>query len=346
MSLAQILERYRQSLTARYPVTPEIAQAISAITQCRTEELGSSRYHCPDCDQAQCYPLSCGHRHCPRCQQSCNADWLEKQQQKLLPVHYYLITFTLPYQLRRTLWAHQKAGYQGMFSIAAQLLKDFAARTQGLAASPGFTVVLHTHDRKLNYHPHLHVLLPGGGYDAAKQCWVKKRGKYLFNQTALANVWRARILAWFNQQQWSIPTGIPATWVVNCKKVGYGLPALKYLARYLYRGVFNEDNILSECEGKVTYQYKDSQTRQMTSRAMDSTSFLWQVMQHVLPKGFHRCRDYGLLRGNNKVLLRRIQLMLNATTVVIEGTAQKKPTVCLCPHCQHPMQLVGVFRRR
>jgi len=344
MRLAQLLKNNLSNLKAHYPLTPDMLQALNAIIDCRSPEADLSRYQCKHCQHQQDYPLSCGHRHCPQCQQNTANAWLIRQQAKLLPVQYFMITFTLPYQLRAAIWREQKTGYQAMFQIAAKLLKDFAARDKGLEATPGFTMVLHTHNRQFDYHPHLHVIITGGGFNAKRQCWVNKRGKYLFNETALAKVWRARILDWFNRQQWPVPAGIGDIWVVNCIRVGYGLPALKYLARYLYRGVLSEQNILGERQGHIEYQYRDSKTRQMKTRTVKTECFLYRVLIHVLPKGFHRCRDYGFACPNQKALLKRIQLLLHVH--ISAAPPEQAKTLCPCPCCRQPMNFIGIVRRR
>ncbi len=344
MRLAPILKKSWDALSQAHYLNSDMCQASKAITSCRSEQSDASLYYCGQCYHQQAYPLSCGHRHCPQCQHNATKDWLSRQQQKLLPVNYFMLTFTLPYQMRKTIWQHQRQSYQAMFRIAAQLIKDFAYRDKQLNVVPGFTIVLHTHNRRLDFHPHLHVIVTGGGYCPKRQCWVKKKGKYLFNQTALAKVWRARILDWFNQQNWPVANNIPSTWVVNCKRVGHGLPALKYLARYLYRGVISEKAIVQSDAKTTTFEYKDSKTGKKSQRTLATTEFLYNVLQHVLPKGFHRCRDYGFLNGNQKVLLRRIQLLLGVRLTPMKE--KPDPAPCLCPHCNHPMIFVDIFRRR
>jgi hypothetical protein len=150
-----------------------------------------------------------------------------------------------------------------MFRVAAGLLKDFAARSPRLADDIGFTAVLHTHSRTLDYHPHLHLVVPGGSYDPRRRQWRKLRHRYLFNAGALARVWRARLLAALRDEAGlTVPSGLPEQWVVDCRRVGRGLPALQYLSRYLYRGVLPERNILREEAGQVTFRYRDSQSGQ------------------------------------------------------------------------------------
>jgi hypothetical protein len=203
------------------------------------------------------------------------------------------------------------------------------------------TAVLHTHTRRLDYHPHLHVVVPGGGIDTRRRQWKKKKGKYLFNAFALAKVFRARFLAAVRVAGLALPEKLPQKWVVDCTHVGKGLPALQYLSRYLYRGVIRENNIIANRDGKVTFQYTDSRTGATDTRTLKGEDFLWLVLQHVLPKGFRRVRDYGFLHGNAQKLLSRVQLVLR----VIVNTLPPRPRPLFkCPHCQAPMTVVAVRR--
>jgi len=193
----------------------------------------------------------------------------------------------------------------------------------------------------LDYHPHLHVIVPGGGVDRVRRQWKKKKGKYLFNEFALADVFRARFLTAINAAGLSIPAHLPAQWVTNCKHVGKGEPALEYLSRYLYRGVISENNIVANRGGKVTFRYLESKTGKTQTRTLKGEDFLWRVLQHVLPKGFRRIRDYGFLHGNAKRLLSLVQLVLR---VVIEARTPRPRPVFKCPKCQSPMHITGFAR--
>ena len=160
-------------------------------------------------DTAQWRPLSCGNRNCPQCQNHEASKWIDRQQAKLLPVPYFMVTFTLPCELRFLAWHHQKAVYSLLFTCTASTLKDFGLNPRFLGADIGMSMVLHTHSRKLDYHPHMHVVIPGGGVDKRTRQWKKKKGKYLFNQNALAKVFRARFLTALNQAGFSIPKKVP-----------------------------------------------------------------------------------------------------------------------------------------
>jgi len=267
-----------------------------------------------------------------------NVTMAGSSQAKLLPVEYFMVTFTLPYELRSLAWKHQTVMYNILFDCAASTLKDFGLNPNNLGAEIGMTGVLHTHSRRLDYHPHCHFIVPGGGINWLRKQWVKLKGKYLFNEFALAKVFRARCLEAFNQAQLSIPYGVPQKWVVHCKKVGHGKPALKYLSRYLYRGVISEKNIISNENGYVTFQYIDSQTGKTQYRRLKGEDFCWRVLQHVLPKGFRRVRDYGFLHGNAKKKLHLVQLVLQ---VIVEKLIPRHRPVFSCPHCQSPMNIIG-----
>jgi hypothetical protein len=256
-----------------------------------------------------------------------------------------MVTFTLPYELRVLAHSHPKALYQAMFAVASGVLKDFALKQN--KGELGFTIVLHTHSRQRNLHPHLHVIVAGGRYDASKQAWHKGNKHYLFNAFALAKLWRARMLHAINQHSlMSLPSHLPERWVVDCRGVGIGEPALEYLSRYLYRGVLPDKDIICIEENTVTFRYKDSQTKLWKTRTLPTLKFLMLILQHVLPKGLQRVRDYGFLRGNAKALRQRIQMLLlplfyqmSTKTTPIRSKATRA-----CPCCQHEMNCVGVSR--
>jgi hypothetical protein len=323
-------------------------RAIYAMLSCKTGNQGCSQWYCFHCQHDDRLPLSCGHRHCPQCQQRTTTDWLMRQQSKLLPVHYFMVTFTLPYELRPLARKNPKALYQSMFSVAASVLKDFAKRKHG--GEIGFTIVLHTHSRQRNLHPHLHIIVASGSYNKARNQWHKGDSKYLFNAFALAKVWRARMLdAIKHHANLSLDNTeiLPTKWVVDCRKVGYGLPALKYLSRYLYRGVLPDKDIIDTSNNTVTFKYKDGQTQATKKRTRPTLKFLWLILQHVLPKGLQRVRDYGFLHGNAKRLRIRIQAILlhlfNWKLPLLTETNQSKAKR-ICPCCQHEMKCVGISR--
>jgi hypothetical protein len=340
MELAPIINQYYDTFMEKYSTTvlPGHLKAMNAICCCRTPNSGEVYVQCPDCHHGEWHPLSCGHRSCPKCQNHEASQWIDRQQNKLLPVDYFMTTFTLPFELRSLTWSHQRKVYSLLFPCVAGILTDFGLNPKHLGAEIGMTMVLHTHSKKLDFHPHLHVVVPGGGVDKRRRQWKKKKGKYLFNEFALATVFRARFLAALKDAGLSIPEKVSAQWVVDCKHVGNGITALKYLSRYLYRGVISEKNIVSNQNGRVTFRYIESKTGKTRYRTLNGEDFLHLIMQHVLPKGFRRVRDYGFLHGNAKKLLFLIQLILH---VVIKEIVSRLRPVFKCPCCNSPMVIVG-----
>jgi hypothetical protein len=220
------------------------------------------------------------------------------------------------------------------------LCKDFGLNDKTLTAELAMMAVLHTHTRRLDYHPHIHVVVPGGGVNRRRNEWRKIKGDYLFNGFQLATVFRARLLKAIDNAGLMLPI-TPEKWVVQCQLVGKGLPALKYLSRYLYRGVIGNKNIIADDGTHVTFQYKDSKTNTMKTRTLRGENFIALVLQHTLPKGFRRARDYGFLHGNAKQLLKRVQWLLQ---VVIPTFDPAKRPRFICKQCQSLMSVVGITR--
>ncbi len=181
MQLASILDHYHDAFLGQYGsrLLPAHLRAIVTIRCCRTPEAGQVLVQCPDCGYATERPRSCGHRSCPQCQNHETSLWLDRHQAKLLPVDYFTATFTLPYELRFLARDHQSLVYDLLFACASTTLKDFGLNPEHLGAGIGMTAVLHTHSRRLDYHPHVHVVVPGGGVEKARKQRKKKKNKYL-----------------------------------------------------------------------------------------------------------------------------------------------------------------------
>jgi hypothetical protein len=340
MKISSIINQYQDRFITKYSntVLPSHLKAINAICNCRTPAAGELYVGCPDCNHAEWKPLSCGHRSCPQCQNHEASQWIDRQQKKLLPVPYFLITFTLPYELRSLVYYNQRLMFSLFFVCVASTLKDFGLNPKKLGAQIGMTMVLHTHSRRLDFHPHIHVVIPGGGVDKRRRQWKKKKGKFLFYHKSLAKVFRARFLKALNESELTMPRQVPKEWVVDCSHAGKGITAIKYLSRYLYRGVISEKNIISNHNGMVTFKYTESKTGTTRFRNLKGADFLNLLIQHVLPKGFRRARDYGFLHSNAKKLLFLVQLILY---VKIKGIEQRPRPVFKCPCCKSPMIIFG-----
>jgi hypothetical protein len=178
-------------------------------------------------------------------------------------------------------------------------MRTFSANDKQLAGTPGAITVLHTHSRRLDYHPHVHLVMPAAAIDPERRLWRTKKGErdskdngaYLFNHKALAKVFRAKMLDALARAGLVLPEQTPDTWVAHCKAVGAGDQALTYLGRYLYRGVIAEKDILACDNGKVTFRYRNAKTGHTDTRTVSGPEFLCLVLQHVLPKGFRRARS-------------------------------------------------------
>ncbi|MDO8772342.1 MAG: transposase [Burkholderiaceae bacterium] len=349
ISVASIIERFEADYLTQYQnaILPSHRQALHAMKLCRSTSGVHMLAQCSGCEEQRFVPHSCGHRNCPHCQQFESQQWIERQTRKLVPGSYFLITFTLPAELRGLAWHHQRTVYATLMECAWDTLCTFSQNHKHLQGSPGAVAVLHTHSRRLEFHPHVHLTMPAAALDADKRLWrtLRRSAKgdgYLFNHKALAKVFRAKLLATLMDAGLALPPDLPEKWVVDCKSVGNGEKALVYLGRYLYRGVIQEKDII-RCEGgQVTYRYRDSKTKKLTVRTVSGATFLWLVLQHVLPKGFRRSRNYGFLHPNSKRLIELLKLLVFKLAPSSPATPTPRPQL-LCTCCGAAMVII---RRR
>ncbi|MER2493897.1 IS91 family transposase, partial [Catenovulum sediminis] len=238
INLAIIANRYANAMIEKYAnqIRPEHLRVLDDIQLCHTQALGRIEYQCRDCKTLQQNYPSCGNRHCPSCQQHHNMQWLQHQQQRLLPTQYYLVTFTLPSQWRGLCYGYQKTVFNALFNSATDTLASFFNRDKQLGAQFGCCMVLHTHSRQLEFHPHVHCIVPALALDKSGKLVKQKRGRYLFNAQNLAKVFRAKMHQALTDAKLKVPRS-PKSWIADCQHVGQGEKALIYLSRYLYRGV-------------------------------------------------------------------------------------------------------------
>lgn len=332
--LASVLKIYEKDFIQKYQhcLLPGHLKAMSAIKTCRSSHSPKMLLQCEDkvCRHQTLVPHSCGHRHCPYCQNHETQKWIGKQLQKQVPAEYFMLTFTLPRQLRNLAWHKQRCFYTLMFESVWQTLKLFFLNDRKLGGIPGVIAVLHTHSRKLNFHPHIHIVLPAAAIDMGTRLWRVKKGKYLFNHKALAKVFRAKMLEAISVNGFKIPPHNPQKWVVDCLHVGKGDKALLYLGQYLYRGVIKEKDILSCENGKVTFRYRCSKTKKYKTRTIAAVHFLWLVFQHILPRGFRRARNFGFLHPNSKKMILILQWILRFNPFKGPQLKKRKRMICTC----------------
>lgn len=332
---SSIIKTFESSFIAQYgdklPSAPRYA--LTAMRDCRTAQSLKMRVECTDCHQTLYVPHSCGHRNCPHCQAHESQQWIERQLKKQVPADYFLVTFTIPSEFRGLAWKHRRTLFDLMLKCSWSTLKTFSQNDKKLQGVPGAIAVLHTHSRQLNFHPHVHVVIPAGAIDQEKRLWQTKKSKkpFLFKHKALAKVFRARMLEAIVQEELTLPAKHPEKWVVDCKHVGSGEKALIYLGRYLYRGVIQEKDIVACENGYVTFRYEDSKTQQTEYKTVTGEQFLWLILQHVLPKGFRRTRNFGFLHPNSKRLIQLLQLICKLDPNRALAWFRKRPSMkCAC----------------
>jgi hypothetical protein len=312
----QYLEQFGSAMPARQ------REVLQHILRCRTPALGGELFGCPDCAQYHYRYHSCNDRHCPLCGATDAEHWLEQQRQRLLlPVPYFLVTFTVPDPLRSWIRSHPQLGYEILFDASAQALQDLAANPKRLGAQLGMLGILHTWSRTLIYHPHLHYLIPGGGLSPDQRQWIPSRPKFLLASKPLAQHFRTlfreqlekrapEALATLSAKIWKQP------WVVDTQAAGSGENALAYLARYVFKTATSNRSLQLLPSGKVLWPYRDSNTGQQESIPLESTELIRRFLQHVLPQGFHRVRLFGWLHPAAKVRGNRVRALLEQAPIL------------------------------
>lgn len=341
--LSSIINTFEQSFLDTYQniLLPGHNKALQDMKLCRSEQGLHMLARCTDedCTEQVYIPHSCGHRNCPHCQNHENWQWIENQLSKQLPARYYLLTFTLPKQLREIAWKNQKIVYSLMFQCVQDVLKTFTKNDKTLGGSAGFTCLLHTHARNLDFHPHIHVVMPGASINQKTGQWRVKSSKYLFNHKNLAKVFRAKFLEAVVDLGLHVPGTTPKDWVVDCKDVNNGDKAIIYLGKYLYKGVIQEKDILRCENGMVTFRYMHAKSKEYRTRTVTGEYFLYLLMLHVLPKGFQRTRCYGFLHACSKKLIKFLQLVLRIPPLTMLKQ-QKERAKITCPVCGAKMKIV------
>lgn len=321
---------------------PSHHRAMQDIERCRTESLGGQLYYCARCDQQRYSYHSCKNRHCPKCQNEQAKDWLQEQQRLLLPVTHFLITFTLPAELRVLARSNQNTIYNLLFRASSAALQQLAQDPRFVGARLGMVGVLHTWTRQLLYHPHLHYIVTGGGLTADGR-WRAARKDFLVPVKALSLIFRAKfrdelkkfaLFALVNPRVWI------NDWVVHSEPVGNGAQAFQYLAPYIFRVALSNNRLRKLEQGHVTFSYKESATEQVKHCTVSAHEFIRRFLQHVLPPRFIKVRYYGLLSPSNRQLLQQArQLLATPTSQLKPAVLQpREPRPLLsCPYCHGPL---------
>lgn len=345
--LADVLRRHGPAYLERHQeaILPSHAQAIRDIVRCRTPLLGGHQAECDQCGREHLLYHSCGNRACPRCGHDATTKWIDRQRELLLPVRYFHVVFTLPSELRRIVRSHQQPLLSVLFQAAFETLAELCADPHFLGAEQiGALALLHTWTRTLEWHPHIHMLVPGGGLAGDGRTWLPipgRRKRFLVPVRALAKRFRGRFLHLARRALPDVPLPeIPwgKRWVVFAKPAVQGPDkVLDYLGRYVFRTALSDKAIVGCDEHSVTFTYRPSDGSPPRTMTLPANEFLRRFLQHVLPKGFHRVRAYGLLHPAHRATLRRLQLQL-ATPATPEPLVPQPPARprLRCPHCGQP----------
>ena len=348
--LAEILAAHWPAYAAKFGrlIPDEQHAAVRAIRRCRTPALGGQLYRC-GCGREHYAYHSCNHRACPRCGRDDAAAWLAQQRTRLLPVPYFLVTLTVPAELREPIRAAQRAWYDALLKAGAGAVQDLAAQPKHLGAELGVTAVLQTWTRDLRYHPHVHLLVPGGGLTPNQLRWVRVQdAAYFLPQVKLAARFKGRLKEWLQAEQPELCARVPAQvwwvkWVADIQPVGSGEAALKYLAAYLCRPPLHESQLERWDAQTVTFRYRENggATKRCT---VSGEEFVRRVLQHVLPKSFQRVRHYGWLGAAAQRKRDRIAALLDWRAPALVPPAPVPPPVC--PGCGKTMVLIGQLARK
>lgn len=300
------------------PLSEEKRRVARAIVQCRTAALGAHAWCCQSCSHLEASYNSCRNRHCPKCQYRKQQEWLEKRESELLDVNYFHVVFTIPHVLKPLFQTNPKKCYALLFAAVAETLKEVALRPKNLGAQIGFLAVLHTWTQKLEYHPHIHCVVPGGGLCPQSGEWIDSPKKYFLPVRILSMVFRAKLLEKLDRaieggkllaQGLEVSRRLAAAarkrWVVYSKPPFAGpKQVLQYLARYTHRIAISNARILSLEQGEVRFRYRDrSDGNRHKTLTLAAAEFLRRFLQHVLPRGLVRLRYYGFLAQSQKATL-------------------------------------------
>lgn len=340
-SVAAVVRRFGAAYCERSgaALLPSHRRALRDLAACRTAVLGGHVTQCDACGVEHYVYHSCRNRHCPTCHGAATEAWLAARETELLPVPYFHVVFTLPSELRDLVRRHQRVLLNALMTTAAEALQALARDPHYGGGTLGILAVLHTWTRAMLYHPHVHCLVPAGAWAPHARTWRPARGNFLVPVRAVGVRFRARFLA---RLRASLP-GVevpPAVWrkpwVVYCKPTvqGSGL-VLRYLARYVHRVAISNARIRAITADRIDFSNKDAERHQWRMMTLSGVEFLRRFLQHVLPRGFHKVRYYGLWRPAAAPLRAALQQQLGAasSTPADVHDPVAPPPVDRCPHC-------------
>ena len=347
-TVAEVFRRfgpaYLQQVGTRLPAAHR--RVIRSIIACRSESLGTLHYACTACHRPFELYRSCGNRHCPTCGGAKNHAWLSKRIDRLLPVPHFMITFTVPAALRPFFLHHQRISYNAFFSASSSVLSRLASEDTWFPGdTPGFFGVLHTWGRTLQYHPHIHYIVPAGAFDRQTHRWHHSREAFFVPVRILSRLVRQRFFSLISNA--GLLRDLPPDlfhrdWNVDSRPVGTGRRAVKYLSAYVFRTAISDKRIVAISDDSVAFRYTDSKSGNAAQMSLAPIDFIGRFLHHVLPTGFMRIRYYGFLHPASAMPLALAATLLEAFADV-RAAARRRPqaTPPFCPRCSGP----GTFLR-
>jgi len=334
-------------------------RAIKDILKCRTAALGGHLFHCDRCDKDLFSYHSCKNRNCPKCQRQENEAWLQTQLQLLLPLTYFMVTFTLPEELREIARSNQRLIYDIFFKTSAAALQQLARDPRFIGAKIGMVGVLQTWTRALFYHPHIHYIVPGGGLSKDGKRWLSSKGRFLVHVKPLSKLFRAKFREELRKRDQHLFQQVPQQawtkgWVLHSEPVGNGEKALLYLSKYLRNVAISNHRILEHRQNLVTFRFKDPKTQQQRYLTLSAEEFIRRFLQHVLPYRFVKVRYYGILAPKNRPMLNAARKLSGLKSTPPQDIKKKAlpqnpaPTEksIACPTCKNPMKWVKKIPRQ
>ena len=315
--------KYLQAFIQNIPTRQR--EVLERILRCRTPVMGGSLYVCPDCGKKHYACHSCNDRHCPRCGRTDSEQWLRQRRQRLLlPVPFFLVTFTVPEGLRKWIRSHPREGYDLLFAASTGALQDLAVDRKRLNGTLGFLSVLHTWSRTLIYHPHIHCLVPGGVLSHDQLRWHRSGQKFLLPVRPLGKRFRTlfgnELKKRFPESLQKIPAKVwRQNWVVHSQPAGSGETALRYLSRYVFKTATGDRRISQRSDGKLLWPYRDSTTGKWKQLVLEPFELIRRFLQHVLPRGYTRIRSYGWFHPAARKRLNRVRALLRQSPVLTQA---------------------------
>lgn len=321
-------------------------KVIDAIINCRTEVYGITFYKCESCGKIHSSYRSCGNRHCPTCQDHKTKQWVFKQLQRELDCNYFLITFTVPKEIREFFLHNQMFAYSSFYKASSEAIKTATGKSRIMKGSaPGFFGVMHTWGRQIQYHPHIHYVAPGGAIDKESLSWNKTSKEFYLPIFQLSKMCRDKFKKIVEKKDLlhTIPPEVwEKEWNVNIQSVGSGRNTIKYLSRYVFKVAISDHRIIKVQNRRVYFKYTNRETSRVIVTSLDVMDFIQKYLLHVLPSGFMKVRYYGFMHSSFSLDYDKLRLIVEGFNSVMNRAAREVPEKVhiFCSSCGESMKFM------